>query len=206
MIRSGGIAIETVSEQDLIKIKNCKLFEKSGLKIDAPRKIGPKIIMYDVPEDITNVELIRDLYARNLTGILNANEMVERVRIITRGEKGGNRNNVIIELPGKAWKHLLNAGRVYIGWNSFKINEFEVVSRCYGCYGYGHRLKECKKEGRVCRNCGKMRHIQTECTAESQSCINCKERKSKHDHDVMSTECPEYQRALQRLRATIHYG
>lgn len=130
MIRSGGIAIKTASEQDVTKIKSCELFEKSRLKIDAPRKIGPKIIIYDVLEDLTNVELIKDLYARNL----NANEMIERVRIITRGgKKGSNRTNVIIELPGKAWKYLLDVGRVYIGWNSFKTNDFEVVPRCYGC-------------------------------------------------------------------------
>lgn len=73
MIRSGGIAIETTREQDLTKIKTCTLFEKSGLRFEAPRKIGPKIIIYDVPEELTNVDLIKVLYARNLTDILNPN-------------------------------------------------------------------------------------------------------------------------------------
>lgn len=47
-----------------------------------PRKIGHKMIVYDVPEEIVNAELIKELYTRNLCDVLKPNEMLERVRII----------------------------------------------------------------------------------------------------------------------------
>lgn len=206
MIRGGGIAIEAENEKDLNKIKDSGLFAKVGLKVDMPRKIGPKIIVYDVPEEIANDELIKELYARNLIDMLEPNEMVDRVRIISRGgRKGSGHINAVIELPGRVWKSLVERGRIYIGWNSFKVRDFDVVPRCYGCYGFGHRIKECAVKGRVCRKCGVVGHIQAECKSETTCCRNCKQKGTDHLHDVMSNTCPEYVKMLQRMRAIIHY-
>ncbi|GLV33529.1 hypothetical protein CBL_20258, partial [Carabus blaptoides fortunei] len=163
-IRNGGITIETVNEKDLNKIKNSKLFEQAGLVVDIPRKILPKIIIYDVPEEINNDELMDDIHSKNLSEIISMKELKDRARIITRGgKKDSNITNVIIGLPGKAWKRLVEAGRIYVGWNSFKTRDFELVQRCYGCYGFGHRLRECNAKGRVCRKCGRIGHTQLEC-------------------------------------------
>lgn len=207
MLRSGGIAIEAASEKELTQIKSCGLFDKAGLTVAAPKKIGPKVIMYDVPREMATKDLMSGMYEKNLKDVLSENEMKQGATLVSRGgKKDSVVENVIVELPGKAWRHLVNVGRVYVGWYAFKVRAFEVVPQCFGCYGFGHRLKECKEGSRLCKKCGQAGHVQNACKSDRESCRNCKVRKQDSNHSVMSTECPEYVRALERMRSTVHYG
>ncbi|GLV44556.1 hypothetical protein CBL_12097 [Carabus blaptoides fortunei] len=48
-------------------LQKCKKFGEGELKAESPRKIGPKITIYDVSEDIkSNAALLEELYERNL--------------------------------------------------------------------------------------------------------------------------------------------
>ncbi|GLV46502.1 hypothetical protein CBL_20840 [Carabus blaptoides fortunei] len=102
-------------------------------------------------------------------------------------------------------KRLVEAGRVFIGWSSYKVRDYEVVQRCYECYGYGHRLTECKLKGRVCRKCGRIGHTQLECDNDDVWCGNCKVKNNEANHEVTSIECPEYKNALARMRNATYY-
>lgn len=42
----------------LAEIKTSKLFDKAGLSVVAPKNIGPKMIMYDVPCEMATKELM----------------------------------------------------------------------------------------------------------------------------------------------------
>ncbi|GLV44554.1 hypothetical protein CBL_12099 [Carabus blaptoides fortunei] len=76
-------------------------------------KIGPKIIIYDVPTGLTTKSFMAGMYERNLRDIISEAEMMNGVRVVSRGGKKDSTNeNVIVELPGKAWKHLVNEGRI----------------------------------------------------------------------------------------------
>ncbi|KMQ89014.1 reverse [Lasius niger] len=79
--RSGGVAIETVSESELKRLTECAKFGDVGLKVEMPRKIGPKVIVYDVPNELTNDDLMKEMYEKNLKGRVNECEFRERVRI-----------------------------------------------------------------------------------------------------------------------------
>lgn len=100
MIHSGGIAIETTRESDLRTLRECKKFGEIGLQVNAPRAIGAKIIVYDVPNEMTGETFMSALYEKNLKEVCtSANEFKERVRIVSRlGKKECNVANVIVEL------------------------------------------------------------------------------------------------------------
>ena len=89
-----------------------------------------------------------------------------------------------------------------MNWNSYKVNEFESVTRCYGCFGYGHVMRECRVKERICRQCGDSGHVMKDCK-RPYGCRNCKMKKADDNHSVLSNECPEYMRALERMRNRI---
>lgn len=48
-----GVVIETTSERERQFLCDCKKYENVGLKVQMPRKIDPKIIVHNVPNEIS---------------------------------------------------------------------------------------------------------------------------------------------------------
>jgi len=116
-IRSGGIAIETASENKLRKLVECGKFNEIGLKVEFPRKIGPKLIVYDVPNEMMNEEFMSEMYDKNLKGRVTLNEFKERVKIINRNSrKGAICGNVILEMS-KRVKEIIYEEYIYMKKN-----------------------------------------------------------------------------------------
>lgn len=60
--KSTGIAIETASEKKCNVFRTCEKFKQLGLKVELPRKIESKVIVYDVLNEMTGDELMKELY------------------------------------------------------------------------------------------------------------------------------------------------
>ncbi|XP_076182719.1 uncharacterized protein LOC143154599 [Ptiloglossa arizonensis] len=205
-IRNNGVVIETVSEQERNAIKECVKLDELGLKANLPGMISPKVIMYDVPNEMKNETILEEMYEKNLKERMTLDEFNKRVRIINRSsKKGANEGNVIMETSAIVKEMLTRAGRVYIKWHAFKVREFECVLRCFGCLGFGHMMRDCKSKVRVCRKCGESGHEAKDCTATKETCKNCRERGMNDGHSVMSNECPQHVRMIERMRERIRY-
>ena len=59
--RSGGLAIEVGNENELKMLRECKKFGDLGLKVEPPRKIGPKVVVFDVESEMTNDDFMNEL-------------------------------------------------------------------------------------------------------------------------------------------------
>ena len=79
--RSGGLAIEAASEKEVRMLCKCKKLGALGLKVEDPKK-GPKVVVFDVENEMTNEDLMKELYEKNLKNAgVNENEFKERVRV-----------------------------------------------------------------------------------------------------------------------------
>lgn len=93
------MAIETGSEQKRNAIKECAKLGQLGLKANLPGMIGPKVIMYDVSNEMKNETILEETYEKNLKECMTQYEFKKRVRIINRcNKKGANEGNVIMEM------------------------------------------------------------------------------------------------------------
>jgi len=203
-IKNGGVAIETMSECELKKIRECDRFKNAGLKVELPRKVGPKIILYDVPNELPNEVIIKEMYERNLKERVTEKTFMERVRVVSRnGKKDAACGNVIIEVASCVKDILCGDGRVFVHWKAFRVKEFHNVLRCHKCFAFGHMMKQCSEKERLCQKCGCAGHIMRECKKKSE-CRNCRIKGCKCDHSVLSEVCPEYGRALEREKARIN--
>lgn len=201
--RSGGIAVETVSECDLKKVRECKKLSEIGMSVEEPRKIGPKVIVFDVPCEMTSEEVLNELYVKNLSECVSEKEFKERVRVVNRSnKKDANVGNIILEVSVKMFNELMKEGRMYMGWRACKMKEYVNVLRCHKCCAFGHMARECKEKESVCQKCGECGHLRFACK-KSECCRNCKIKGKRSDHSVMSQECPEYVRMVARERERI---
>lgn len=202
--RGGGLAIEAASEGEVKMLRECEKFGALGLKVEAPKKVGPKVILFDVENEMTNDELVKEIFTKNLKNAgVSFEEYKERTRIVSRSNKKGMKEgNVIMEVSKKVRDLLVREGRAYVRWRACKVKEFVHVLRCHKCFAYGHMMKECSVDGRLCEKCGESGHLKEGCK-NACICRNCKNKGRKCDHSVLATDCPEYVKMLDREKARV---
>ena len=198
-IRSGGVVVETASGQERELLVNHQSFTEAGLRVVEPRKVRPRVVVYGVPNGLNDDELIKGICEKSLVGLPGMNAP-ENIKVVKRIPKRDQRSsNVILELPPSCNRKILQDGRVFVGWTSFKTATWEYVPRCYRCLAYGHIAKACDKE-QLCLKCCKPGHLAVTCEAPDE-CGNCRIRKWPSNHAVTSPMCPLYLARLQWLRS-----
>lgn len=202
--KDGGIAIETVSEEERKMLMRNEEFKNRGMSISEAKRVAPRMIIYDIPQEWNDDYVIQELWRRNLHEAIAWEEMLGRSKVVMRnGKRNGNTVNLVIECPYAMRERMLRMGRVFVDTCSFRINIFEKVFRCYKCYGFGHRASECKEE-ELCRRCGEPGHKGDACR-KSETCRNCRKRSNRDDHSIFSPDCPEYRWRLDMMRTRIDY-
>lgn len=202
-MKNGGVVVEAATEEDRKRLARCPLGD-AGLRADAPRRLDPRVIVYDFPSSVTDDTLLEELDKRNLDGLVRSEELKKKVRIVRREKKGKDAKvgNVVIEMPSECKEKLLKNGRVYVGLMSYRVRVCEKVLRCHGCMLFDHRVSDCKSE-RVCYKCGEVGHQARECRSP-EVCVNCKRRNRPADHSSLSTECPEFVWRLNLFRKRVN--
>lgn len=206
-IRGGGMLIEAGDEQTLTKIKNSQRLKEIGLRIEEPKKRGPKVIIYDIPRTDDNDKLLERLFQQNLQDKgFDKEETIKQMTIRLRTGKNKDNVNIVIEGPAKIRHELIKQETVYIGFAACKVKDFLVPMRCYKCQQYGHLSKTCKGKDR-CSKCGDEGHGFKECNSkEKDACANCKKDGKEHKHRVDSKMCPHFDKAFAVEIERIDYG
>lgn len=102
---------------------------KAHLTADKPNKIWPTLLIYDVPEEIEEDEILEALKEETT----NLNLPAEWHKHIYKvGPKQPNLTNWVVELFPPAWKLLTNQNRIYFGWRFCRIDKYvsEVWTYC----------------------------------------------------------------------------
>ena len=205
-VRGGGVVIETASDRDRKRLTGSSTFHEVGLRAAEPKRIDPRIVIYDVPCAITDDELLGSLHSKNLRGVESIDEFKRGTGVVRRWsrEEGARVSNVIVQLPLAYRDQLLRGGRVYVNWSSYKVSAWESVPRCLACMGFGHYARDCRSE-RLCFRCARPGHLASTCKAPER-CNNCLAQKLPSGHPIASRECPEYVRRVELLRNRINHG
>lgn len=102
---------------------------------------------------------------------------------------------------------LIGAGRVYIGWDSCRVEDEAGVVRCFRCQAYGHLAARCKA-AKVCGHCAGEGHEKKECSkkADGLMCVNCRRVGKAAGNSVTSCSCPCYVRQLDVVARVTEYS
>lgn len=181
------------------------------LRVTAPKKLNPRVTIFDVDREMEEKEIINCIWKQNLEecGIMQ-DEMKKGFKICY---KTGRRDlvvvNIVAEVEAKLREDLLETGRVYIDFAACRDVDQIGGTRCFRCQGYGHVARLCKKEpgDSICSHCGRAGHEYKECrrAEENPSCANCLAAKKPANNRVGTLDCHMYRRLVeQRISRTLY--
>jgi hypothetical protein len=205
-LRDGRVEIETGSKQE-IEIITRDINDKCGdkLEVNIHRLKNPRLVIYNIPEDISIRNIEDTLLAQNpelnlKTGDINSKFMYETQR---------RTRNLLIEANAHTGKLLIQ--KVKPGWLFYSIEDYLVANRCFKCSGFNHRFRGCRGT-ETCPLCAGSHRLK-KCTAQpaDYKCINCrtfnthKNEKISENHSSLDRNCHSLQAALNKYRQNTDY-
>lgn len=209
-IQKAGLVIESGTRRSAEEIKELTTRGKR-LRVAPPKRILPKMLIYDVGHNLKEEEIMEYVYMQNLEEHeISQNLMMDGFKILFKmGRREGPKVNIVVEVDPKIRELLLEAGRVYIDYDACRVVDFLHVSRCFKCQAYGHVRKTCKSTGEsLCSHCGRAGHEYAGCPRkwDTPTCVNCLAAKRPCDHRVGTMECPMYKRLVEQRTSMTYYG
>lgn len=146
------------------------------ITIETPK--NNKIILYHIPDQITEEELQEELKTDDA---LKHSDF----EIIRSFKSKENSKHYVIAVDNETNKKLLRRERILIKYNSFRLKKYTVVKRCFRCQGFNHYSTNCNRP----EKCGKCSgaHDTRSCTSSILKCANCF-----NSHASFSNNCPKY--------------
>lgn len=123
-----------------------------------PKLRIPRLVIHNIPDDITFENAERKILDQNPELNLNAGDLQAKFCYVTKN----NRKNLVIEVSSQVRRDLLQT-KIKLGWLMCKAHDYVVASRCFKCSRFNHRFRECRGEG-TCPLCAD-RHQKKDCTA-----------------------------------------
>jgi len=149
-LRDGRILIETCSEEEVKSLRrtiNIKYGEElENLKHNLRK---PRLIIYNVPEEITIAKVTNVIKARNPEIAMNGKEVIAKFRY--KSMKGN--YNIVIEVGPQTQKQILHT-KPKIGWEICKVEDYLVPTRCFRCSRFNDSLSDWKGE-EICPHCAR---------------------------------------------------
>lgn len=117
-------------------------------------KVEPGVIMYDVPWDYAGkAAIIQQLLDKN-----EVSKSVSRDDWMLDSECSGSlaaeKANLVVRCSQKVHRHLVKAGRVYVGRGFCRVVEHIDPLWCFKCWRFGHYLRTCRASRVTCSRCG----------------------------------------------------
>lgn len=173
-----GLMVEAEGEDQIAKLTTCSQLAGKGLIFDRPKKRLPRLMIYDVELMEELEELVTEIYEQNLADSeTSLDEFKKEFRIqhvYKRRDPKDTRVTMVAECSPKMRNLIRQRDRLYIGWQSCRVKDFNPLVRCFKCQAFGHVAKYCRGKS-ACGHCT-AEHDTRDCPDRSQpaKCQNCK--------------------------------
>lgn len=198
-----ALILQMASTQDEEKLLNHPNMKNNFDMSNRSEKKNPLMIIYGIPTEMKEAEVIEELLVRNLQSITDEQRQLIKPRFKT-GPRNQDRYHLVFEVPRQVRQILLQNPKVYIGYEVTNVKDYLVVTTCLKCFDYGHIANYCKNDPR-CGTCGEKGHKKSECRdKEKKVCLPCYQRGKKCGGK--QEDCPQYKLSLQRTIDKFDYG
>lgn len=200
-----ALVLQMATTQDEEKLINHPGIGRSFESISRVEKKNPLMIVYGIPVELQEKEVLEELIERNLPEITEEQKQLIKTRFKT-GPRDRDRYHLVIEVPRSVREILLRRPKIYIGYEATNVKDYLVVTVCMKCKDYGHIARNCRDDER-CGHCGEKGHKKLECPDKNKNkvCIPC-HKKGKKCGVKTQQECPQYKMQLQRTIEKFDYG
>ena len=155
--------------------------KESGYEVAKLGSLNPKIVIFDVPRELKEDEILDRLWNQNDNPFkeITKEELETNTKFRFRmGKRREDLTNWVVEVSPKirAIMRKEERIRVYIDWQACRVQNFKGVTRCFKCQQYGHvqKYEYCKEEEKTCAYCAKEGHMTEDCP--DKKAIDTKDR------------------------------
>ena len=203
---NGGVIVQTGSAKAAEALRKAI---PPTLRAAEPKDRLPLISLSGAEQTEKFEDLVEQLFEQNLADTeWNIASLRKELKALFRKRRAGNSCMWVCQASPALRKHLIAAGRVYIGWEVVEVNDFVGVTCCNKCQQFGHPVKYCRSKVTTCGRCGEDGHDKEECKATNTYCATCKKfgRKEASSHTTNARDCPAHRYAEDRELHRINYG
>jgi chaperonin GroEL (HSP60 family) len=108
---------------------------------------NPRVIVFNVPEDITSENTAQAIVLQNSELNLNEDEIKPKFAFEDRKKH----KNLVTEVNSEIRKRLVDR-KLKTGWHVCNSSDYLSIMHCYKCSKYNHRAQECFRDV-VCQHC-----------------------------------------------------
>jgi hypothetical protein len=134
-ISGNGLVVETTNPEGLEAFTENDKLKEAGLKTSTPQRKHPRMIMYDVPRDISEKEILVCMKRQNQESLTERD--IAAIKFCFRtGRKDQQETTFVMEVPPPPGKGKITQRQsvleVYyiISWNACKVRDYVAISRC----------------------------------------------------------------------------
>lgn len=200
--KNGTVIIKCSTKRDN-EILECSLKDKlkNDYNIETTKMRKPKIKIANFNEEMT---------MENIETCINEQNQLTGVKVTYVKKQKSGFQTIFCDCSPKAFKKLIDAKKIVIGWQRYPIYENLDIPRCFQCQEFYHKKTDCKNK-LACSRCGE-EHDETECPRQKKYCVNCTNSNKKYrtnhntDHESTSTECPTLKFLTEILKNKTDYN
>ena len=198
--------VATINDQSTAPSLCCQVLSKRD----------PTMTIFDVPTSVTKEQLTLAIQRNDrIAACVSTGTEKFEVLFPVRSRNRDNLQHWVLRVSSGIRHVLKQIGRVYCGFESYRVVERDQPLQCFRCGGFNHTAPNCK-DTPACMICGSASHQRKDCPASestARKCVNCtrhNEQFSTHfntshaayDHSA----CIVYQRNRSRLISNTNYG
>ncbi|GBN20502.1 hypothetical protein AVEN_28299-1 [Araneus ventricosus] len=190
-IKNQGLAVDCEDDcevqQIISSIQNLEELKKNITRVQPKVKL-PKVIFYNIPNDIKEPELTEVIRLR-----LGATDETIKIKFNLKGRREGTSHWVVETSPSTF--HLLTKNKKnLLNWAAYSVRDFIGVRRCFKCQIFGHTQNNCNDNIPFCSFCSG-RHSR-HCISDHIKCINCSlsnhyKKSSYNYHQFVDQKAPD---------------
>jgi hypothetical protein len=141
-LKNGKVLIETNSKEEIkVLEKDINSKREGQLEANILKLRNPRLVIFNIPEDISTGNLEDTLIAQNPDLNLKKGDINARFSYVTKKQI----RNLVMEVRAQTRKLLLQK-KVKLGWLLGKIEDYLVANRCFKCSRFNHRFRDCRRE------------------------------------------------------------
>ncbi|GFY59706.1 uncharacterized protein TNIN_314531 [Trichonephila inaurata madagascariensis] len=141
-INKNCVLVQFVTKKDEDRFLNVIKEKTNTLQVCSPRKRNPNVLLKNLPNEISDHEVLWLLKEQNLE-LEEEKQLWEETKICFTLKKFKNSWHLVLEMNPTYQKLCLNMNFLRVNWNICKIEDFIAINRCFKCLGYNHKAADC---------------------------------------------------------------
>jgi Arginine methyltransferase-interacting protein, contains RING Zn-finger len=192
---SSKLALNTATKEQAKALAEHPKLKEVGLRAEVTGRWRPRMVVYDIPMDRPNDEILEAIITQNFGQEVERDSIKSQLRLVLKFSNrraARDRNHWICEVTPELQKNLTERQRLFVDFNSCRVDAHLGITRCYKCQGFGHVAKKCRQQDDTCSHCADNGHQRRECPRrqEPPRCAVCRRYAKESSHDTRDNSYP----------------